>query len=379
VSVKGYGSRAITEPPNATTIRGPREGFTEELKTNLMLLKKRIHSDKLIADELSAGRYTKTTVTLCYIDGIADKKVVESLKQKIESIDIDAVHDSSYIQKFLEKSPYSLFKQIGATEKPDIAAAKMTEGRVCIIVDNSPLVLTAPFLLYENFQDSEDYYSRKHKSDYNRILRILSLVLAASLPALHVAVALHQYHIVPLKYLVSLINAMSDMPISPVVEMLLVLFLFDLLHQASVRMPRSIGLALNIVGALVLGDTAVKAGILSPPSVIVGAISGIGLFAVPEQGGAFSLLRIGFVLAAAAFGLYGLLFSLMLLTLYLVGLDTYATPYLAPFAPHIAADAADGILRDEIVDMETRPTSIPHGDKRRLKKAGKTKEAAKND
>lgn len=366
-SIKGYGGRPISEPPTAASIRGPREGFTEDFKTNLMLLRKRIHSENLVFEQIEVGRLTKTMVVVCYIKNVASPELVDRIREKIRSIDIDAINDSSYIQKFLERNPYSLFKQVGTTEKSDVCAAKMMEGRIAVVVDNSPMVLTVPFLLYENFQSHEDYYGRKHKADYLRLLRILSVIMAISLPALHVAILMHEYHVAPVKYLISLNNATANVPIPPLIEMLLVLFLFDLLHEASVRMPRSIGLALNIVGALVLGDTAVKANILSSPSVIVGALSGIGLFAVPEQGASFSLLRIVFLLVSSLLGTFGLFFSLMLLILYFVGLDSYETPYLAPFAPLVPADLKDGLLRDEITDFTTRPKSIPNINPRRLK------------
>lgn len=367
ISVKGYAERAISEPPNSSIIRGPREGFTEGVSTNIMLLRKRIHSTKFKAEELSVGEYTKTKIALCYIEDIADPKIIQSIKEKLKSIKVDAIHDSFYIQKYLESQPYSMFKQVGSTEKPDIASAKIMEGRIAIIVDNSPMVLTVPFMMFENFQDSEDYYARKQKSDYSRILRLISVFIAVCAPAIHVAVMLHDFNVVPLKYLNTLINAVADMPVSPVIEMLLVLFLFDLLHEASVRMPRSIGLALNVVGALVLGETAVKSGLVSPPSVIWGAISGIGLFAVPEQGGSFSLLRLLFVLIGAVWGLYGVLFAVMFLMLYFASINAFGTPYLAPFAPLIKSDLQDGILREETLLMISRPDSISHLKDKRVK------------
>lgn len=367
VNARKYDKRAVAEPPSETVTRGPREGFIEELKTNLSLIARRLRTEKLTVERLKAGRYSGTNVAVVYLAGVADPKIVKKVTERIGALDIDGVEDSFYIQSALEEHPYSIFSQTGMTEKPDIAAAKLLEGRVAVVVDGSPAVLTVPYILPEDFQASEDYYERHTLASFLRILRYTAVVLAILLPGFYVAVQVYHYDMIPLKFLVTLMNAVAGLPLTPLSETLFVIILFEIIREAGVRMPRAVGMALSIVGALVLGDTAVKAGLISSPSVMIVALSSIALYTVPKLVGTTSILRLLMTLAGGLGGMYGLVVSTVFLLLYLAGLDSYGAPYLAPFAPLVRSDLKDALIRKPLGVLDTRPQSYPNVNRIRRK------------
>ncbi len=366
-SAQGFMSRTIQEPPVSSVIKGPREGFTENFKTNITLIRRRFPSGNLVFKALTVGRYSKTHVELCYVKGIAKTKTVKEIERKIKAIDIDGIVDSSYIGKLLEERKYSLFKQTGGTEKPDILAQKLLDGRVAIIVDGSPTVLTLPFILIEDFYDSEDYYRRPIRTSVIRIMRLLGVFFAIFLPGMFVAFQSHQYQLLPLKLLITIINSTSGIPFSPVTEMLIALVLFEVLGEASVRMPRFLGMAMSVVGGIILGETAVNAGVLSSLTVLITALSSIGLYAIPDEVGTFSIIRLVYVFIGASLGTYGILIATILISVYVASLESYGVPYLAPFAPIVPKDLKDSIIKVSMVDRPERTTFLGLKNKIKIK------------
>lgn len=366
-SLRRFEKRSVAEPPTATVLKGPREGFIEEIKTNTALIRRRIKSPDLVFENMCVGRYSSTPVSVVYIDGVAEKKTVDAVKRKLEGIDTDGVIDSAYIASFLEPSPFSLFKRIGNSEKPDVVAAKLLEGRVGVIVDGSPIALTLPFVLLEDLQDSYDYYSGDWKATLARFFRLMGALLTVLLPAAYVALQSAHYHLLPLKFLMTIVGATAAIPFPPAVEMLVVLLLFEILNEASVRMPRYLGVSLSIVGAIVLGDTAVKAGLISSPAVLVTALSSIGVFCVPDQVGTLSILRLLFLCVSAVLGLFGIIVFGLCLVAYLACLYSFGSPYLAPYAPRISPDLKDGVFVAPVSRMTTRPYSVPNINRTRLR------------
>jgi len=235
-------------------------------------------------------------------------------------------------------------------------------------VDGSPIALTVPHILLESFQDSQDYFKRNSRVTVTRFLRLFGALIALFLPAVFVAVQEFQYQVLPLKFLITILNSTNGTPLSPTLEMVLVLIIFDILNEASVRMPRYVGMALSIVGAIVLGETAVSAGLLSSPAVLVTALSSIGLYLVPDDVGTYSLLRLIFVAAAALLGVLGILFAVTLLVKHLVTLRSFGSDYMSPYSPLINGDFKDGFVKSEITDMTDRPESIANQNPTRLKK-----------
>lgn len=362
--------RGVEEPPTSAVIYGPREGFVESIKINLGLIRKRLPTTSLKITEMDIGKYTKSKVMVCYLKDIANKKVVKKIIQRLNKINIDGILDSHYLVSFLEERKGSIFKQIGKTEKPDIAVAKMLEGRVVILVDNSPIVLTLPFVVLEDLQNSDDYYQRSFRVGIKRFLRVISVIMSILLPGTYVSIQLYHYRIIPLKFLVSIINSTQGIPFTPFLEMLFVILLFEILFEASLRMPRYIGMALSVVGALVLGDTAVKAGLISSPTVMIIALTGISFYTIPEQTSQISVLRILFTIIGGGIGLFGIIGAGAMLVTYLVEFNAYGSPYLAPYAPYIKSDLKDGIFKKETISINTRPKSIPNANTVRKKSKG---------
>lgn len=374
LGIDKFKERTLSEPPTSTVLKGPRAGFVENLKTNLSILRKILASDKFRTTSTCVGQYTKTTITIAYIDGVADKKVVENVKDKISSINIDGVLDSYYVTQYLEEHKNSMFKQVGNSEKPDIVAAKLLEGRVAIIVDGSPMVLTVPYIYIEDVQSSDDYYSNGMRASFVRWIRVASIFISMLTPALYIAIILHHYKAIPLKFLITIINTTKGLPLTPFTEILFVLLLFEILYEASLRMPKYLGLALSIVGALILGDTAVKAGLISPPAVMIVAISGLSIYCVPDQAPQLYLLRLLFTFAGGALGFFGIIALGIFFLMYLNDFDSYGGAYFAPIAPLVKTDLKDGFIRQNIKQMTKRPKSVnkhQHNENRLEKKNGK--------
>lgn len=360
--------RAIGEPPTASVMKGPREGFVEEIKTNISLVRKRLKSPDLVMKNFEVGRYSQTSVALMYINGVADQQIVDNLSQKIQKIDTDGIVDSAYILSFIQTRKNSFFIQAGTTEKPDIASAKLLEGRILIIVDGSPIAITLPYLIFEDVQDGYDYYTTDWRASMIRMFRLLGALITVFLPGAYVALQTYHYQLLPIKFLMTLMSATTNIPFPPAIEMLLVMVLFEILNQASIRMPRYFGISLSVVGAIVLGDTAVKAGLISSPSVLVVALSAIGIFCVPDQVGAMSILRFLYLCISAVLGFVGMIILTICIVAYLAELENFGTPYLAPYAPRITPDLQDGILKAGNASMELRPYSIPTPNRRRISK-----------
>ncbi len=366
LSLRKFDKRAVAEPPTSNVLKGPREGFIEEIKTNVTLLRRRLKTPSFVIKNMQIGRYTTTAVAIAYIDGIAETKVIDEITRRLRAIDIDGVIDGAYLTSFIQGRRFSFFNQVGNSEKPDVVAAKLLEGRVAIIVDGSPLVLTLPFVLFEDLQDGYDYYSNDWRSSMIRVFRIIGALLTVLLPGAYVALQSHHYHLMPLKFLITLLSATNGIPFPPAIEMFFVLVLFEILNQASIRMPRLMGISLSIVGAIVLGDTAVKAGLISSPAVLVTALSAIGIFCVPDQVGTLSILRFLFLCCSSVMGLIGIIIMFLVLIAYLSSIDSYGSPYLAPYAPRINPDLKDGVLKASTVEMKMRPFSVPASNRTRL-------------
>lgn len=357
--------RGIAEPPTSMVMRGPREGFVEDAKVNITLLRKRLKTPNFKVENLTVGKYTNTAVAVCYIDGIADPSVVNKAVQRLQSIKTDGVLDSSYLARYLDSNRTFLFRRIGSTEKPDIAVGKMLEGRIAVVVDGSPMVLTLPYLFVEDMQSPGDYYENATMTTLSRSLRFVSVIASVLLPALYVCLQVFNYQIIPLRFLITVLNASQAIPFSPLSEMLLVLVVFDILREANLRMPSAVGISLSLVGAIVLGDAAVKAGLLGAPAVMIGALSGIGLFTMPDNTLILSLLRLAVTFLGGVMGLLGVILSTMAIVVYLCSMQQYKAPFLAPFAPDIPQDRQDAIAQIPLPAMKQRPRSIPNKNRER--------------
>ncbi|MEG2014769.1 MAG: spore germination protein, partial [Clostridia bacterium] len=303
-------------------------------------------------------KYTNTSVAICYLETIADISIVNNIAQTIKSINIDGITDSSQIARLLDKENTLMFRRVGDTEKPDVAVGKMLEGRIAVIVDGSPIVLTLPYMFIEDLQGPEDYFQNATTTSVSRALRAIAVVASAFLPSLYVSLQLYNYQIIPLKFLVTITKATQTIPFSPLSEMLLVLVLFDILREANMRMPSAAGFSLSLVGAIVLGDAAVNAGLLGAPAVVIGALSGIGLYTMPDNTVLLSIVRLFVTFLGGLMGLLGVILACLALLCYAVELGSYKTPYLAPYAPIIESDKQDSIMKSDLTKLSERPVAV---------------------
>lgn len=371
INATGYSTRGITEPPTSQVTKGPREGFVEDININLSMLRRKIKSANFSTKEFVVGKQTQTKIMVVYMHNIADLGLVGRICRKLKSIKIDGIIDSYYIESLLEEGKQKFIRRIGNSEKPDVVASRLLEGRVAIIVDGSPIVLTAPFLLVEDLQSPEDYYTIPARTTFLRIIRLLGLILGFLLPGIYVALQSYHYKVLPINFLVTLLSSIQGISFPPLIEILFVLFLFDILAEASARMPKLLGMALSIIGALVLGETTVHAGIISPPSIVVVAISSIMLFIVPEQVAQVSLLRILFTIIGGISGFYGMLMCFIILTTYLISANGYGVPFLAPISPSVKQDKQDAIIKKPLTQITKRPKTIATRNSTRYKPAEK--------
>ena len=289
------------------------------------------------------------------------------MEKQIEKNEIDIIPDSSYVAHFISKKPRSLFKRNGTSEKPDIFCAKICEGRVGLIVDGSPISLTVPYMITEDLQSGEDYYSLTYRATIVRILRVLSLLVGIFLPALYVSAQLFKIQIIPFQLLLKISSSVSGLPLSPSVEMFLTLFILEVLIEASIRMPNYVGLAMSVVGALVLGDTAVKAGIISTPAIIIVAFSAICLYTTPDLVETTTALRWIYLIVAGSIGPFGVVLLTAFILCYLVTEQSYGIPLMAPFAPLIKNDLYDSMVKANMYTLKNRPKVFKTKDRVRLK------------
>jgi len=357
---KGWEMRAVAEPETETVVRGPREGFTESLRVNTMLIRRRVKTTRLKSENMKIGLLTRTDVNIMWIEGIADSAVVQEVRSRLGRIDTDSILESGYLEEFIEDAPYSVFPMINYTERPDKVAAALVEGRVAIITDTTPMVLLVPVTFTEFLQSTEDYYLKYIYASVLRLLRLVTLNIALLLPAFYVAIVTYHQEMLPTALLVSIAAAREGVPFPAFVEAILMEATFEVLREAGVRLPRPVGQAVSIVGALVIGEAAVGAGLVSPAMVIVVALTAIASFTIPSYSGSFAvrLLRFPIMVAAAALGLFGIMAALLALLIHLCSLRSFGVPYLSPIAPTSWRDLKDIVVRAPWWKMFTRPRTI---------------------
>jgi spore germination protein KA len=362
---KGWEKRSITEPATEAVIRGPRESFIENLRTNTALIRRKIKNPALTFEKMVIGRRTRTNVAIVYINGVAKKELVEAVKKRLRGINTDSILESGYIEQYIEDSPGSIFATVGYTEKPDVVAAKILEGRVAIVVDGTPMVLTAPYLFIESFQGAEDYYFRPYYVAITRMIRVIGYAVTVLAPALYVAVTTFHQELIPTDLLITAARAREGIPFPAFVESLIMIVTFEILREAGIRLPRPVGQALSIVGALVIGESAVAAGIIGAPMVIVVAITAVAGFLVPNQNDSAVIIRFYLLILSATLGGFGITMGLLSLLVHMSALESFGYPYLSPTVPFDFEDQKDTVIRAPLWMMLSRPKGMADDRQRR--------------
>lgn len=357
VAISGGARRSVEEPTSQTVIRGPKEGFTEELSINLSLLRRKLKTPALKFEQHIIGTYTQTRVVVAYLDGIAKPEVIQEVNTRLKAIDTDSILESGYIEEFIQDAAITPFPTILNTERPDTLAGSLLDGMVGILVDGTPFVLIAPVTFFNFFQSSEDYYERYDISTFLRTIRFVSFFVALLLPSLFIAITTFQQEMIPTTLLITLAGQREGTPLPALFEALAMELIFEVIREAGVRMPRVIGPAISIVGALVLGQAAVQAGLVSSAMVIVVSFTAIANFVIPSinMASAVRLMRFVLMLLAGTFGLFGILAGLVPLLAHLVSLRSFGVHYFMPYAPFFKSNMKDLLLRVPWWAMKTRP------------------------
>lgn len=357
---QGWKDRGVTETSTESVVRGPREAFSETLRTNTSLIRRKIKDPNLWLETMQIGRVTKTDVAIMYIHGIASDQIVEEVRSRLGRIDTDSILESGYIEELIQDETYTPFPTVYNTERPDVIAAELVEGKVVILVDGTPAVLVVPALFVSFLHAAEDYYHRFDISTLVRILRYVGVFIALLGPSLYVAITTYHQEMLPTELLISLAAQREGVPFPALVEAIMMEVAFEILREAGLRMPRTIGPAVSIVGTLVIGQAAVEAGIISAAMVIVVSTTAIASFVFPSYSlaNSFRMLRFPLMGLAATFGLFGVIVGIIGIVLHLSSLRSFGVPYLSPFAPMIKEDQKDAIVRFPQWALFSRPRLI---------------------
>lgn len=347
IGLPKWDKRAIDEPSAESVLRGPREGFIESLRTNMVLLRRKIRSPHLKIVTMRIGTYTETQIALAYLEGVAAPALVEEITSRLQRIEIDGILESLYIEELIEDNPISPFPQLLSTERPDVASAYLLEGHVVVLIDGTPSVLVAPITLYSLLQTPEDYYERYVVGTAIRWLRYLFFLVSLLGPSFYVAVITYHQEMIPDALLITMARSREQIPFPAVIEALLMESMFEALREAGARLPKQIGTAVSIVGALVIGQAAIAAGIVSAPMVMVVAITGVASFMAPRftVGIAIRLLRFPMMMLAGFLGLLGLIMGCILILNHLFKLRSFGVPYMTPLSPMQSRSLNDVLWR----------------------------------
>lgn len=352
--------RGVTEPSSEPVIRGPKDSFTENYNKNIGLIRKRLKSEHLTLEELTVGKQTHTKVGIMYMDNICEENIVTEIKDTINKIEIDGIFDVNNFKEYVVKRKYTLFPTLIYSEKPDDASRFLLEGRVIITIENSPSIIIAPTFFMDYFKNSEDYYHKSFYATFIRMIRFTAFVLSIITPALFIAIITYDQEILPLSLLINFTEQRSAVPFPAIIEAFVLMFTFELLYEGDSRTPFNRGTSLSILGALVLGDAAVNAGLISPIMVIVISIASLSnlIFIYYDMQGAIRFWRYILMIFSSFFGLIGFLVGATLLIINLCSIESFGKPYTLPVAPLIIKDLGDSLIKTSIAKNKKRPSFL---------------------
>ena len=372
IDTKQFTTRSIAEPDGEKILSGPREGFSEALMQNLSLVRRKLRTSDLKMKYFSVGTKSNTQLCIAYMDSIVKKEILHDLYRRLEKINIDAVLDANYITELIRDNTWSVFRSTGYTERPDVVAGKLLEGRIAIFVDGTPVVLTVPYLFIENFQSNEDYYLSFYYTSFSRLLRIMGFFLAIITPALYIAIVSYHHEMLPNPLMINIASDSHNVPLPASLEALVLLIMFDILRETGIRMPLGVGQALSIVGALVVGSAAVEADLVSAPMIIVIAISGITSLLIPKMNASIILIRLVLLLLASGFGFYGLMLGLSVMLIHILKLESFGVSQLTRDVPFSCQRTKDTFIRAPWRRMITRPATLPSNQTRQNSNGGQS-------
>ena len=365
IACRGWEKREIQEPMSEMVVRGPKEGFIESININRALIRRKIRNENLVFESMEIGRQTKTVINIVYIDGIVSKDVLNEVRRRLAKIDVDSILDAGNIEEYIEDSHISPVSTVANTQKPDVVAAKILEGRVGIMCDGSPHVLTVPHLFIETIQTSEDYYNRPYIATLLRIIRLLALAVSVLFPAVYVSLETFHQDMIPSVFLITTAGANVGTPFPAFLEALIMVTAFEFLKESGTRMPKAIGSAISIVGALVLGDAAVKAGIISADLIVVIAFTAVATFIIPSLNEVVTLYRLFLLILSGIMGIYGVTAGVFMIVIHANSLRSFGVPFMSPISPINLEGLKDSAIRFPFWSMSKRPSFISGENKTR--------------
>ncbi|MEK4348069.1 spore germination protein [Paenibacillus sp. FSL P4-0184] len=359
---EGGEARSVSEPSTQLVVRGPKDSFVESVATNISLIRRRIKSSKLRLEHFKIGKVTHTDVALMYIKDNADERLVEEVRNRLQQINVDAIMESGYIEELIQDKTFTPFPTINNSERPDVAATNLLEGRVVIIIDGTPFVLILPAVFTLFFQSASDYAQRFDITILMRLVRYISFIVLILGPSVYIALTTYHYEMIPTTLLINLLSQRENVPFPAFVEAILMEGAFEIIREAGVRMPRAVGQTVSVVGALILGQAVVEAGIITPVMVIVVALTGIASFAIPAYNMAIAgrIIRFGFLMLAGMFGFYGITLGLILLVAHMNSLRSFGVPYLSPIVPLSSHGQKDAFFRLPLWALRSNQASAKH-------------------
>ena len=359
--IKGGDKRSLNEPLLNRTICGPREGFIENLSTNISLIRRKLKDPNLVVEKFVLGKRSRSEVAVLYIKDIAWPEIVEKIINKIKNISIDGLLSPGYINQFIEDNPFSLFPLYREIERADIAVAELLEGRIVILQDQSPLAIVYPVLFIELMQAAEDYYTKPMHGSMMRVFRYVAFFLATSLPALYISLVSFRHELIPYELIVPIAKIRSKVPFPAAVEVLILEVIIQIIFEAGIRLPSPLGQTIGVVAGIILGQAIISASLASPAVIVIIAIATISTFAIPDFCISMTarILRFIFIAAASVFGMFGFSIAWMFVIVHLANQNSMGVAYFSPYAPLKFADMKDSLTRSSIFSFFKRPKSIP--------------------
>lgn len=347
IEARKWSERGISEPQSESVVVGPREGFVESLITNVSLMRRRLRTPNLVMEAIPVGTTSNTNVVICYLKGVADEKLVKKVRRRIDNINVEAMYEINLVNELVSDVRYTPFRAFSTTERPDKLASALVEGRVGLIAENSPMALIIPTVFWQFFQSSEDYYEHFPLAAVNRTLRMFAFFMVVGLTALYVAIVTFHQEMVPTQLILTMAAVREPVPFPTVLEAFFLEIILEALREAGLRLPKPAGQAVSIVGALVMGQAAVEAALVSPQLVIIVALAGIASFLIPDYSFVIALriLKFGFIILAGAFGIFGLMAGYLVLGIHLTSLQSFGVPYMSPVTPFKWKDMKDVFFR----------------------------------
>lgn len=367
--VRTFDKRSISEPNEEGVLKGAKDSFIEVLRSNTALIRRRIRSPYLTVEQMYIGRISKTDVALVYLSDLCDSGMINDIRQKLKEIDVDNIVTASFVEEFLVNNNKTLLPQIMYTQRPDKCCSNLTDGRVVLVVDGIPFVYVMPCQLVMLFQSAEDYSENFIAGSAFRILRYVTMVVSLLLPAFYIAITSFHNQLLPVQMIISIQDAKTKVPFSSWMEVLLLLAAFEILIESGLRLPKTIGQAMSIVGGLVVGQAAVSANIISPVVVIIVALTGIAGFTIPNQdlATAVRVSRFALGILASLAGFFGLIVGIIFIVIHMCSLENYDIAYLSPFVDAKSLDVQDTILRFPVNRFKFRPEGLAQQNHRKQK------------